>query len=177
MLILILLLAFATAAHAQMPGPNPAELEAMKKLDYMVGHWQGDSWILGPGGQRMTSRGSETVQWKLGGKVLLVEGLFKSPAPDGTEFTSHETLAVISFDARKSAYNFRTYTARGGAGDHELKLVGQRGWQWTMSGSGGSTIRFTSQFTDDGKWVEIGERSSDGETWQKFFEMTLTRVE
>jgi hypothetical protein len=176
MLVLLWVLLFATVAQSQMPGLNPAELEAMKKLDYMVGRWEGESWLMGPGGQPFTSRGSETVQWKLSGKILLVEGLFKSTAPDGQEFTSHETLAVISYDARKGAYNFRTYVARGGAGDHELELIGERGWRWTMSGPGGSTVRFTTRVTEDGKWIEVGERSTDGETWQKFFEMTLIRV-
>lgn len=177
MRVVAFVLLLAATVHAQAPGPNHAELEAMKKLDYMVGRWQGESWLLGPGGQRFTSRGGETVQWKLGGKILLVEGLFKSTAPDGQEFTSHETLGVISYSVPEGRYSFRTYVARGGVGDHELKRVGEREWQWSPTSRGGSQVRFTLCFTEDGKWHEIGERSTDGQTWQKFFEMTLTRVE
>jgi hypothetical protein len=30
--------------------------------------------------------------------------------------------------------------------------------------------------TDKGRWSEIGEMSSDGQQWRKFFEMNLERV-
>ena len=177
MLLLIVVLLLSTAVHAQAPGPNPAELEAMKNLDYIVGRWEGESWILRPSGERFTSRGGETVQWKLSGKILLIEGLFKSTGPDGQEFVSHETLGVISYDPREGTYNFRTYVARGSVGDHKITLLGEHGWQWSLAGSAGSTVRFTIQVTEDGKWHEIGERSTDGKNWQKFFEMTLSRVD
>lgn len=39
----------------------------------------------------------------------------------------------------------------------------------------GGTIRYTMDLTDAGEWHEIGERSSDGTKWEKFFEMTLRK--
>jgi hypothetical protein len=39
----------------------------------------------------------------------------------------------------------------------------------------GMRIRYTIRLDDKGRWFEIGERSTDGATWTKFFEMTLAR--
>lgn len=148
----------------------------MKKFDFMMGRWEGESWIE-RGGQRFTSRGGEIVQRKLGGRVLLVEGLFKSKLPgQEQEVTTHETLGIISYDEKTQMYRFRTYVARGGFGDHELRLVGERGWQWSIKRGSAGIVRFTMTLTEAGDWYEVGESSSDGKEWHRFFEMTLHRV-
>jgi hypothetical protein len=41
----------------------------------------------------------------------------------------------------------------------------------------GRSVRYTIRLDENGRWFEIGETSSDGSEWRKFFEMTLTRVE
>lgn len=45
-----------------------------------------------------------------------------------------------------------------------------------MTNAGG-TIRYTIVLNDKGEWFEIGERSTDGVAWTKFFEMTLQKVQ
>src|SRR5688500_1067507 len=99
---LILLLPGSQAAAA---GPSPAELAAIKKLNFLVGTWEGEGWSQ-RGPQRETYKGSETVRSKLQGKALLVEGLFIEPI---SKKTVHETLAVITFDEKTSKYRFNTF--------------------------------------------------------------------
>lgn len=171
-LSLILLAAFSIAAQPGRPDPT-AQREAMKKLEYMAGVWKGEGWIE-MGGPRMTFRGTETVQRKLDGVALLVEGAFsgKTPGSD-VEVPVHTTLAVISYDPAAKKYNFNTWLATGTAGDHEL-VLNSDGWQWDIATPGG-TIRFVMKLNDKGEWVETGSRSADGTTWKQFFEMKLKK--
>lgn len=173
LLALLLLLAPAAAAAAQQPSPA-AQAAEMKKLQAMVGRWEGTGWIEGPDGRR-TFRGTETVQSKLGGLALLVEGRFTNTSPGAKpDEVIHETLAVLSYDERARGYKFDTYLASGMKGVHDLKLV-DGGWQWFINFPGGQ-VRYTTKF-DTGSWVESGEMTrDDGKTWRKFFEMTLKRA-
>lgn len=168
MRLTVLILAMAAfSAAAQQPKPD-AQIAAMKKLDYMVGDWQGEGWIE-MGGPRIAFRGGEKIQRKLNGVALLVEGAFF--AENGTPV--HTTLAVMSYDPKGQKYDFATWLAQGTTGNHELKLI-DNGWYWEIQPPGAGTIRFTMTL-QDGQWVEVGERSTDGTTWKKFFEMKLKK--
>jgi hypothetical protein len=164
-----------TPAPAAPPRGMPtgdAERAAMSKLDGMVGRWEGAGWMdMGAG--RSAFQGSETVQKKLKGVALLVEGDFTGKVGDGgQEGPVHTTLGVIFFDAKSGKYRFNSWLATGMAGERDLTLTSD-GWQWEMQ-AGPMRIRYTASFAAD-TWLEIGERSSDGTTWQKFFEMTLKK--
>ena len=51
--------------------PDPAaQLQAMSRLDYMVGHWEGEGWTE-MNGVRHTFHGTELIQRKLAGVALL----------------------------------------------------------------------------------------------------------
>lgn len=160
---------FASFALSQDFGAEAQRTE-MKKLDYMIGKWEGTGWMQRGPGAPETFKGGETVQRKLDGVALLVEGRFVDK--DGK--VGHETLAVIAFDPKSLAYTFRTYLATGAAGNYNLKLT-DNGWHWSIEYPG-MTIRYTAKFTAD-TWFEIGEFTRDGgKTWTKNFEMTLKKV-
>ncbi len=168
------LFALAASAIAQAPRGMPtgdAERAAMAKLDYMAGRWEGDGWM--DMGGRHTFRGSETVQRKLRGVALVVEGDFTGKlGTSDVEGPVHTTLGVIYFDGKTSKYRFDSWLATGNFGERDLTLTAD-GWQWEMQ-TPQMRIRYTTKFTAD-QWFEIGERSADGATWQKFFEMTLRK--
>jgi hypothetical protein len=149
-----------------------AERAAMAKLSYMVGRWEGDGWMdMGRG--REVFRGSETVQSKLRGVALLVEGDFSGKLGSSeAEGPVHTTLGVIYFDAKSAKYRFDSWLATGMAGERELTPT-RDGWQWEIQ-TPQMRIRYTATFTPE-QWFEIGERSADGASWQKFFEMTLRK--
>ena len=78
--------AVALMAGQQVAGQGPAQasaahLEAMKKLSFLAGEWKGEGWTEFVPGQRRTSPIVENVQPRLGGAVLLVEGLGKKKVP------------------------------------------------------------------------------------------------
>jgi len=172
-LLFTLIVVAAHPAHSQAPGPSVAQ---MKRLDFWIGEWKGDGWIEMIPGQRHTFVQTESVQPKLGGVLLLIEGLGKRKAmPGESEAVSHNALAVVSYDGVSKTYRFRSYIMQGHSLETEAK-VGDKRVEWSMPGPGGGTIRYTITLNDKGQWFEIGERSADGKVWTRFFEMTLQRV-
>lgn len=182
--VLALLLALwgTLASEAQeTAAPSPQEpaavqREAMKRLQSWAGQWRGSGWILTwPSRTRQEFTITETVQSKLGGTVLLVEGLGRGKDPQsGAEVDTHVTLAVLSYDEKAQTYRFRTHEATGRALDAVAKPI-DGGLEWGFRDeTSGSTIRFTIHL-DGNRWHEVGEASRDGKTWHKFLEMTLER--
>ena len=163
--------------HTPVPAqaPNAAQMDEMKKVSFLVGQWKGEGWIdFGQGQRRFIE--SESVQSKLGGQVLLIEGLGKASA-DGKETgaTVHNAIALISYDEKSKVFRFQAHQAGGRSVDTEAKVT-DGALEWGFSDERAGTIRFTIKLTDTGKWFEVGEGSRDGKTWHKFFEMTLQRV-
>jgi hypothetical protein len=153
-------------------GPDPAAAQAaIARLEFMVGRWRGEAWQL-RGTERVQTQMLETVDRKLGGTVLLVEGLGTIPGPNDEDRIVHHALGVISFDPGSSTYRLRSYLATGQAGDFTLTLVDD-GVSWTRDVPGG-TVRNTARFAAD-EWHEIGEFSRDGVTWTQVMELRLRR--
>jgi len=166
MLVFMFLSIVAVSAQVE----NTAELQRaeVKKLESMVGQWKGSGWIQ-QGAKRETFTGTENVQRKLSGLALLIEGKFTNP--EGKVI--HETLAVLTFNAKESKYSFNTYLATGMSGNYDFRLLADS-YQWGFQTSMG-TIRYTIKTAND-LWLEVGEFSRDGKIWMKFFEMKLDRV-
>jgi hypothetical protein len=172
---MLLLLLFAVPVAAQQMANVAEQREAMKKWERWVGRWQGTGWI-DYGGQRMTFTIDETIQSKLGGIALLVEGRGKARMPGKQEESViHEALATITYDDKAKKYRFVTQTEKGHFGMPDIKVTDD-GWQWGFRDAGGGGILYTIKYTDKGEWFEYGERSQDGKSWQRFHEMTLKRV-
>ncbi len=167
-LIGLALALFTFSASAQTPDLIAAKKLEMKKVQKFVGHWVGSGWQqVGPKRENVT--GSETVQNKVDGLALLIEGRFA----DSTGAVKHETLAIMSYDDQLKSHRFKTFLANGISGEHDLKVLAD-GFEWGFTMSAG-TVRFTIKLEND-TWSEIGEFSRDGKTWMKTMEMVLKRV-
>jgi hypothetical protein len=163
--------AFVGVFAADEQTSKDAQLGEMKKLDWLVGSWKGNGWIqMGPQGRKEFTQ-TETVQSKLDGLVLVIEGQGKSNA-DGS--VAHTALAFVSYDERAKTFRWRAFTAEGRQTDTEAK-VGANVLEWGLQISQRGQIRYTIKLDERGEWFEVGEMTQDGKTWQKFFEMTLQR--
>jgi len=161
----------AAALNAQMPDGS-SHRAAMAKLDFMLGRWTGDAWMQ-RGPDRVQTSMTETVERKLDGVVLQVEGRGVIPAAAGGEpRVVHHAFAVISFDAPAGTYGLRSYVASGQAGDFALTLV-PGGVTWSREVPGGR-VRNTAHIGND-EWHEVGEFSGDGVTWTPIMELRLRR--
>lgn len=148
--------------------------DEMKKLDWLVGEWKGEAWIqMGP--KKEYGFQTERVQSKLGGQLLVIDGIGKRKNDDGSVGdVVHEAFGVISFDATKNAYRFDAWTAREGY-VAATATVGDGTLTWGFDTPGGGKVRYTIKRTAKNEWNEIGEFSRDGSAWLKFFEMTLKK--
>ena len=149
----------------------------MKRLDFLLGDWKGEGWIeMGPSG-RSTFKQTETVQSKLNGTVVLIEGVGKGKlASTGQEGIIHNALAVISYDSRAKKFQFRAYRADGNLVDAEMTTDANTLVWGFREPQRNVEIKYTIKLNDAGQWFEIGEFSMEGKTWRKFFEMTLQRA-
>ncbi len=162
--------ACAFTCLGQMQQPIANRQAEMKKLDKLIGTWKGSGWYIAQGGKRETFTGAESVQTKIDGLAVLVEG--KHLNPEGKVI--HETLAVLSYDETAKVYKFATYLAGGPTGIYDLKVVSE-GYEWGFQTPNGGTIKYLIK-ADASVWLETGEFSLDGKTWTKIFEMKLDRV-
>ncbi|MGH9659171.1 MAG: tetratricopeptide repeat protein [Bryobacteraceae bacterium] len=144
-----------------------AHITEMKKMEILAGRWEGSGWMQ-MGSQREAFRSVETVEVKLGGAALLIEGTHR----DGERIV-HHALAVLSWDNSTKTYRFRSQLATGQLGDYEAKAI-DGGMEWGMSTPRGK-MRYTIRIIDGKRWQEIGEFDAGG-TWRQFFEMTLEKV-
>lgn len=174
-LIAVLILSAAPAlAFAQTQGAaNSAE---MRKLDFLAGPWEGESWIEYGPGQRRTAKVKESVQVKAGGSVLLIEGLGKTRAAGkDEEVVVHSAFATVWYDGEAKRFRMMAWLATGDSMNADI-TVGDKNLVWGFRDARAGRIRFTIKLDEAGRWFEIGEVSRDGTNWNKFFEMTLKRM-
>lgn len=157
------------------PGDGPASasadpaMDAMKALPRLEGQWEGGGWMrMGPG-EPVRFVGEERVEARLDGRLLLVEGVHRTP--DRSKVV-HHAFGVFSWDAAEKRYRFDTYVANRGGGQHAARLEGNA-LVWDLSGPGPKR-RFTITVEND-EWKEVGHVQLKDE-WVQFFEMTLKRV-
>lgn len=166
--------ATAPSAVAQISSHAGAEtLEAMSRLEMMVGEWTGTSTTqMGPRGEQ-TVNVTERASRHAGGEVLVVEGRGWREV-DGDEQVVHDAFGAITWDAATDTYRIRSYRAGQGWVDADIQIDGKQvGWQFE---SPGGTLRFTADYSTPDRWIEVGEIERGGE-WRQFLRMELDRVE
>jgi hypothetical protein len=165
----------AAGLSAEEPA-GAANRDAMKKLAFLTGKWAGEATlVLGPD-KTETVKQREDVQLKLGGAVLLIEGIGTGRLPDSEkEGVVFNAMAVINYDAEAGKYRMKAYRAEGTAIEPEFALT-ETGFTWQFTLPGKKTqIKYTATVAD-GSWNEVGEMSLDGVRWNKFFGMIVKRV-
>ena len=166
-LICWLLLALAVPVLAEEGAAAEGPMDAVAG---MVGTWTGEGWIrMGPG-EPIPFDSKETVESRLGGQALVVEGEHHAKS-DGR--LVHHAVALLSHDAEAGVYRFRTHVAGRGPGDFEGR-VEDGAFVWGGA-AGPGKMRYTIRIDGD-TWHEVGEFSRDGETWNSFFQMDLKRT-
>jgi hypothetical protein len=170
--IFLLLLSWLPALEAQPNVQPPAELAAaMKKLQFLEGQWKGTAWMqMGP--QKKEALQTETVQWHANGTVLTIDGLGVDAADPKVKV--HQAYATISYDLAGQRYRMQAFKGDGQLVEADFKVLDDGSIQWGFQHPKAGHIRYHIRL-EDGKWVETGESSRDGQTWTPFFSTKLTR--
>lgn len=153
-----------------------AKTQSISDLKMMAGDWNGTGWIIW-GRERKTFSINETLSFKLGGALLVVEGLGREMI-DGkvTDKIIHQAYGVFKNDPDSGGVGFRFYKENGNEGFTLIKVDGMKvEWGFTDPASG-SEIIFKESYSEDGVWEETGEVKPKGsERWIQFFYMKLTK--
>ncbi|MGA8087739.1 MAG: hypothetical protein WCA10_10555 [Terracidiphilus sp.] len=168
-LVGILLAGSAMALIAQQPQTSSvaAQREAMKKLAFLAGNWSGPVSISRGPGEPLKLTQTESVQFKLDGLVLLIQG--KSAGPDGK--AQFQALATVSYDDAAHVYRFRAYND-GRYVDTEL-TVNPDGFAWGFN-AGPAKIQNTMHLNPKGEWHETTDVSFASNPPHRSVEMLLT---
>lgn len=179
--VIFIILAFSGLCigkiYAQAPDMSKPVKEKMAALSGWVGHWKGEGTMYrGPQGSK--SSVDEQIEWKLDGTVLLVNGVGKAnDVTSNAEKVVHEALGVLTYDAYAQQYKFRSWIRTGLTTDAWFNITGDNKYQWGFDVPNGK-IKYSITIDPAKKtWNEVGEYSSDGTAWMKFFEMNLTKVD
>jgi len=172
-IIPILAIVCATAAplFAQIEvDPKPA-IEAVGEVAFLVGTWSGEGWVKMGQSPKQEFTQTETVESKLDGALLIIEGIGHSKGEP--EKKGHHALAVVAFDPEGKTLVFSSFMA----GRPRLDVVpevGESTFTWSFPTPSGGYVRYAIKVEDD-TWHETGEFSIDGESWHPFFEMSLKK--
>jgi hypothetical protein len=173
--VLFLIVASATSLFGQ--PPDSVQREAINELDWWVGQWKGEAWSsMGPE-RRDTTLMVETIRKGLDGSIIVVEGQGRRKMPHMEEGdVVHHAFAVLSYDDRKKTYRWQAWRIPGGIYTESWPVVTENKFQWSMETPRGK-MRYSIKLNEKGQWEEVGEMSSDGQTWRHFFGMLLTRTQ
>ena len=161
----------AVAALLAVAGLHGEEAGPMSEIAWLEGQWEGEGWILTGPNQREEFRGTETVESRLGGQALVIEG--RHAAKEDPTQIVHAAVAVVSYD---DARGYRFYAKTGGRPAIDADAAVEDGvFVWRMNAAG-AQIRYRIRRTDSGDWHEVGEREVAPGRWFPFFEMNLKRV-
>jgi hypothetical protein len=158
----------------RMPGtPNvETQREAMKKLGFLAGHWSGEARILRGPGQFMEMAQTETAELKLGGLVLMIEGVGRAEA-EGTPVL--QAIGLISFDDESETYWLRAFND-GRWLESEVKLMeGDRAISWGFT-LGEIKTNSTLRLNEQGEWTEYAEITIGDRPPQKLMDLVVRRV-
>ncbi|MBL8979172.1 MAG: hypothetical protein JNM53_12205 [Gemmatimonadetes bacterium] len=136
----------------------------------LLGRWEGPATIdMGPRGTlRLTQR--EWVHTASGGTVIAVTG----QGTDSAGRVVFDAFAVI-YPGRDGKPAIRAHRMDGQWVD-PVVVLGENGFTWSFPDPRAGQVRYTFRLTPAGEWHEIGERSTDGQAWVPFMEMTLRRI-
>ena len=175
--LVIILFSSSHDGWAQNQQDNTAFKEGMEKIEWFVGHWEGEGWIMTPERTRETFKQTETIQWKLDKTVLMVEGRgLAADEESGQQRVIHDALALISYNPQTKNYSFKSHLFTGQKGDYFGRVTEDGAFVWILDSMPGRLIKYTIRINEKEQWHEIGEIQI-GETWYPFFEMTLDRKE
>jgi hypothetical protein len=143
---------------------------AMNKLSFLVGRWSGEAHILRGPGEPLRLMQTEEAQYKLGGLILLIEGIGREP--NGRAVM--QALGVVAYDDEAREYRMRAYND-GRYLETTLKLADNGlGITW---GFRSGEIRTSSvlQINEKGEWTELAHIVIGSEPPRKFLELRVSR--
>jgi hypothetical protein len=145
---------------------------ALRRLDAFVGEWTLEAVF--PNNPAEVLRGGRSAfEWMKGGQLLVQRT--EAPAPEAPD-----SIAIIAVDRDQGEYTQHYFDSRGVVRLYAMTLSDN---VWTLVRDSPDfspwdfAQRFTGTLTDDNTTIRgVWERSTDGRTWEKDFDLTYRRI-
>jgi hypothetical protein len=156
------------------------EWVAMKKLDFVIGHWQGEGWLLLGPDQRYPFSVTESYNYRCNGLVVDGEGRFRPQGSQGDpETQTMYGLGMIYFDRPSGEYRMWHYGGTGSGIVFTQKVeidVERRTLHYINIDARGETYKFGFAIDDEGILTARSERQKPDGTWYVSMEFRMRRV-
>jgi hypothetical protein len=149
-----------------------AQRTAMKELGFLAGDWSGEATVLQETGQFAELAQTESVQFKLDGLLLVIEGVGRSKI-DGT--AALQAFGLISFDDETETYKMRAFN-NGRWLETEVKLADSGSsisWGFELGAFKTATVL---RINENGEWTEHGELTIGDRPPQKMMDLKVRRL-
>jgi hypothetical protein len=145
-------------------------IDALKKLEFLEGVWKGKGWIMMEGNKQHFNE-TETVKLRTGGTLLQIDVFGTSV--DNDSVIINNGLAIVNYDPQSKEYKMIFYQSDASAAKATVKIIAGNTAEISIHRETGYT-RFVIEAKNK-QWFEKGFSSSDGKTWNQFFEMKLVK--
>jgi hypothetical protein len=147
----------------------------LRRLDPLVGEWR----VRIDAGGHLMDAGRAVFTW-LAGEGILHQWAEAEPddswPPEWVAASPLPTSTAIGLDDRTDTFYYVYSDARGVCRVYRMSLADN---VWKIWGQSGAEFhqRFEGRFSDDGDTIEAyWDHSSDGESWERDFDVTYTKV-
>ena len=158
-----------------------SERIAMKKLDFLIGNWEGEGWLMVGPDQRYPFSVTESYSYRCGGLVVDGEGQFRPQGiPEGTETNVMYGLGMIYFDLQSGEYRMWHYggTASGFVFTQKVEIdVEHRALHYINVDIRGETYKFGFVIDDEGILTARTERQKPDGTWHVSMEFRMRKIQ
>jgi hypothetical protein len=144
-----------------------AQRAAMKKLDFLVGRWSGEARMLRGPGEPVVMKQTEEVQYKLGGLLLVIEGV---GITDGKPVL--QALGIVSYDDESGTYHMRAFND-GRFLETEVKLI-EKGFTWGFA-LGQYRTSSVMRIDEKGNWTELHEITIGAQAPRRYMELSVSQ--
>ncbi len=171
--MLILLVFVFRSGYTQ--STEAIQSEAMKKMYWWIGEWNGTAISRMGQGRTDTVSMHESIKSNLGGTILVIEGIGHRVRNNmATDEIVHHAFGVLSYDEKAGKFRWQAWRIPYGVYTEYAPEVSENEFRWGMDVPHGK-MRYVGKLESNGEWHEVGEYSSDEQSWFGVFEMRLTR--
>ncbi len=153
------------------------ERAALGKLEYMIGNWEGDGWMLSDSGSRLTFWVKEYYLYRGDKDLMDMEGRFGGILPDGTRLPESDyALGLMFYDSKSREYrmwhygNGRVFTVAVNTNLESRKSF------YILKNARGEQSRFSFAIDKEGVWTSKREILKPDSTWFLNMEFSMKRV-
>lgn len=160
----------------QQPSTTSLQSNAMSKVGFLQGRWEGTERVMMQDGRRQDCLSSDFAEAKLNGTVILFQGTLKVRMSPGTDpIIVYEGIGILSYDENAQNYRLVHFGSDGSNEAYECKLSGKT-LLCERRDRDYSFVHITLGVDDMGRWIERGERSEDGKKWHDTFSTQMSKT-